>query len=290
MSVTTTVTTNKKESQENKVVHNVFYIDMIPDAMKKMGWDMAPKLMKNWFSISPSYAFTEENKKENLNADATKLESSRVNSDIVKMSWAINYEQVSSSIDTLKKKWKSINGIERLKKLLKNKGDYNKASVEIGYTDDVKVLDATSQVNTISIGSKFDTVNDWYGAMGNANLKVCVRGKTEARGECVFFLVEKLGIYLKDTYDFLDQGSTSEPLGIWSRERILNKEETAVYMSSYLSGLWGGLARSYSGFVPVFNSDFRKWQIKYNKGGDFIVFSDVLWFFPGSDDNEIFLE
>lgn len=187
MSVTTTVTTNKKESQENKVVHNVFYIDMIPDAMKKMGWDMAPKLMKNWFSISPSYAFTEENKKENLNADATKLESSRVNSDIVKMSWAINYEQVSSGIDTLKKKWKSINGIERLKKLLKNKGDYNKASVEIGYTDDVKVLDATSQVNTISIGSKFDTVNDWYGAMGNANLKVCVRGKTEARGECVFF-------------------------------------------------------------------------------------------------------
>lgn len=57
---------------------------------------------------------------------------------------------------------------------------------------------------------------------------------------CVF-LVEKLGFYLKDTYDFLDQGSTSEPLGIWSRERILNKEETAVYMSSYLSGLWGGV-------------------------------------------------
>lgn len=42
--------------------------------------------------------------------------------------------------------------------------------------------------------------------------------------------------------------------------------------------------------MPVFNSDFRKWQIKYNKGGDFIVFSDVLWFFPESDDNEIFLE
>lgn len=101
MSVTTTVTTNKKESQENKVVHNVFYIDMIPDAMRKMGWDVAPKLMNNWFGIFPSYAFTEESKKENLNADATKLESSRVNSDIVKMSWAINYEQVSSGIDTL---------------------------------------------------------------------------------------------------------------------------------------------------------------------------------------------
>ncbi|WP_410318879.1 DUF6402 family protein, partial [Klebsiella variicola] len=26
----------------------------------------------------------------------------------------------------------------------------------------------------------------------------------------------------------------------------------------------------FSGFVPVFNSDFRKWQDKHNTGGDYM--------------------
>ncbi|WP_416186951.1 DUF6402 family protein [Enterobacter roggenkampii] len=100
-------------------------------------------------------------------------------------------------------------------------------------------LDNTSQVNLISIGSKLDTINDWYGAMGNSNLKVCVRGMTQIREGEVFFIVDKLGFYLKDTYDFLDEGNSSEPLEVWSKNRILNKEETSIYMSTYLSGFWG---------------------------------------------------
>ncbi|EDS6477314.1 hypothetical protein YB05_003084 [Salmonella enterica subsp. enterica] len=48
-------------------------------------------------------------------------------------------------------------------------------------------------------------------------------------------------------------------------------------MSSYFSGLFGELVRSYSGFVPVFNSDFRLWQKKHDAGGDYIIFSDVFW-------------
>ncbi|HGJ6339010.1 TPA: DUF6402 family protein [Salmonella enterica subsp. enterica serovar Livingstone] len=37
------------------------------------------------------------------------------------------------------------------------------------------------------------------------------------------------------------------------------------------------MVRSYSGFVPVFNSDFRLWQKKHDAGGDYIIFSDVFW-------------
>ncbi|WP_276130009.1 DUF6402 family protein [Pectobacterium parmentieri] len=32
------------------------------------------------------------------------------------------------------------------------------------------------------------------------------------------------------------------------------------------------MAREYFDFVPVWNSDFRKWQDKHNSGSDFIVF------------------
>lgn len=88
--------------------------------------------------------------------------------------------------------------------MLQNKGDFNKGAISLGYTEDVMELDNTSQVNLISIGSKLDTINDWYGAMGNSNLKVCVRGMTQIREGEVFFIVDKLGFYLKDTFDFLD--------------------------------------------------------------------------------------
>lgn len=40
-------------------------------------------------------------------------------------------------------------------------------------------------------------------------------------------------------------------------------------------------------FVPVFNSDFREWQKKHNTGGDYIVFSDVLWTPPLDKDRVI---
>ncbi|MDF7680263.1 DUF6402 family protein [Enterobacteriaceae bacterium ESL0689] len=51
-------------------------------------------------------------------------------------------------------------------------------------------------------------------------------------------------------------------------------------MSSYLYADCGDLARKFSGFVPVFNADFRKWQNKHNTGGDFMIFSDVYWTEP----------
>ena len=40
---------------------------------------------------------------------------------------------------------------------------------------------------------------------------------------------------------------------------------------------------------PIFNSDFRGWQEKHNAGGDFIVFSDVLWLDPLPHQKVIYL-
>ncbi|ENG2945839.1 hypothetical protein ABTU80_000058 [Enterobacter cloacae] len=71
-------------------------------------------------------------------------------------------------------------------------------------TNDVKILGSTSQVNYQRIGNKTDIVNDWYGAVWNANLKVCIRGNVIKTNEKLLVNVDALGFYLKDTYDFLD--------------------------------------------------------------------------------------
>lgn len=293
MSVATAVTTSKKESQETIVEQDVFYISDIPGAMKKMGWKVAPQLMQHWLDTKPDFSFNETTKREHLAGDARKIDSSRINDNIVTMSWAREYEQVLEGVKSLTNEWCTKNAIALLKKKLQEAGDYKLEPIYIGYTDDVKVLDATAQVNYKRIGALSDTINDWYGAMGNSNLKVCVQGYTKVvNGQCKF-IVKRLGFYLKDTYDFLEDSilgiDIPEPLGIWSKNGVLNKAETLTYLSRYNSEMYEELVIYFKGYVPVFNSDFRKWQNKHKAGGDFLIFSDVYWCDPLDNHKEILL-
>ncbi|MCC7623164.1 DUF6402 family protein, partial [Klebsiella variicola] len=97
-------------------------------------------------------------------------------------------------------------------------------SVKFRFSDDVKELYATAQANFIIIGSKFDTVNDWYGAIGNCNLKVCIRGTVSLLSGVYTLTIESLGFYIKDTYDFLDDDKFGidipESLGVWGRNEF----------------------------------------------------------------------
>ncbi|UDJ83972.1 DUF6402 family protein [Kosakonia oryzae] len=289
MAVSSTTTTKEQEQQEKKVSVEFFHIDMIPDAMDKMNWHVAAKLMWHWFSIKPAFAFDIASKDQAVNGDLNNLPPSQINVDIVKMLWALQFEQVKNGMDALKKTWCSPNGKKLLIERLLDIGDYSKKSISIGYSNNIINLDSTAQVNFKSIGSKLDTINAWYGAMGNSTLKVCVRGDTKKIEERDVFIVDALGFYLKDTYDFVDEGIKPEPLGIWSKDRILDKTESAIYISSYTQGVFGRLARSYSGFVPVFNDDFRFWREKHGSGGDYIILSDVHWIKPLESDMVIYL-
>ena len=279
MVLSSTMTTKDQRQQEKEVSVDFFHIDMIPDAMDKMKWPVAAKLMRHWFNTKPALAFTVETKDQYQRGNALDIPDAIVSCDIVKMSWAMQFEQVINGNKHLSGEWDSPKGREQLKKRLSQKGNYKKDNISIGYADDIRELEDTAQVNMTLIGSKIDTVNEWYGAVGNANLKVCVRGVVETRDEEAFFNVESVGYYLKDAYDFIDDGYP-EPLGVWSKDRVLSKAELSLYLSSYFVGFWGNLVREFSGFVPVFNADFRQWQKKHNSGGDFIVFSDVYWTEP----------
>ncbi|QIM43059.1 DUF6402 family protein [Leclercia adecarboxylata] len=289
MTVSSTITSKEQDKQEKKVSIDCFHIDMIPDAMEKMQWATAAKLMRHWFSIKPAYAFDLNSKDQAVNGDPRDLPPSKINVDIVKMAWAIQFDQVRNGIETLKKTWCSPKGKKQLIERLQNVGDFTNTQITLGSSEDVCYLDATAQINFKRIGNKTDPINAWYGAMGNSVLKICVRGSTTKINGKYVFATDALGFYLKDSYDFVDEGYTSEPLGIWSKDKILDKEESAIYMSSYLAGFFGELVRTSSGYVLVFNEDFRIWQNKHDTGGDYIILSDVLWTEVEGPDKMIFL-
>ncbi|PSV26389.1 hypothetical protein C9J38_12475 [Photobacterium sp. GB-210] len=181
---------------------------------------------------------------------------------------------------------------DQLKARLRMHGWDGKNNVFLRRSEDVLEIDATSQVNIRTIGSLLDTIDDWYGAIGNATLKLAVSGFTTTFDNEPYFIVEKIGFYLKDTYDFLSDSKwtkfgLSEPLGIWSKSGTLDKAKASIYISSYTQGLFGLLAREFSDYVPVENDDFRSWQKKHNSGGDYIVFSDIIWMEPLNKDKSV---
>ena len=279
MTVATTKLSPSANTKGQDVKVDIFHLDQLPDAMEKMGWKVAPQLMRHWFSLRPAYKFTEDIKNQLLRGDARLIPEERVNDTIVKMAWARPF--IENKLQERMATWNSPAGIDELRNKLRLAGYSPNLCVPLGMSDNARVLDASSQVNTIDVGGLFDTIDDWYGAIGNANLKFAVSGYSGSHQKKPAFFVDRVGAYLKDTYDFVDKNPiTSEPLGIWSKNRILTKAESALYLDSYLAGIFGILARNWSGFIPVFNSDFRDWQDKHNTGGDFVVFSDVLWLNP----------
>ncbi|MEX0448067.1 DUF6402 family protein [Xenorhabdus sp. SGI246] len=262
-----------KGGKNTEIEMDIFYLNQIPDAMEKMGWEMAPKLMRHWFDTKPASAFTEATKElYAVIGDSVNIPKEKVNDSIVKMTWALNYTQVRELVEELHSMWASPKGILLLKKrLIKSKDKH------IGYTDSAIELDTYAQVNSRKIGSMLDTIDDYYGAIGKATIKLAVRGHVERRNSKEVFITELVGIYLKDSYDFITKG---EFLGVWHKNGVLNKTKTIAYMGLYEKNAWKELAGEYSGTVPIYNDDFQMWQKKRNAGGDFIVFSDVLWMSP----------
>ncbi|MDF7675142.1 DUF6402 family protein [Neisseriaceae bacterium ESL0693] len=268
----------------NHIIHvDVLYLHDLPKIMReKMGWTVAPQLMEHWFQ-GEAYAFNEVTKKMHLDCKAINIPSQRVNNTIVTMQWARRYKQVIEKIDLLSRKWATEAGINLLKKRLREGG------LNLGMEASAMQLDTYSQVNMKSIGGLFDTINDYYGALGNCNLKIAIKGHRGLHHGRQVFFVEQQGFYIKDTYDFVNDG---EFLGLWSKTRGVAGKASSLAWYINLLKTGNGIDFSVStlpqypdlsDYVPVYNEDFSKWRNKYHKGGDFIVFSDVFWQAPPPD-------
>lgn len=262
------------------------HIDEIPAAMDKMGWIVAAKMMRRWFATSPAYIMPESIRvgmvAPNKAVDYRKLPQSQIDQSIIKMQWLLGFPPAKAAYDLLLETWDSPLAINRLKTvLLKNANWKPGASVSLGSaTWDAIDLDWSAQINRVLLGAYSDELDDLYGAVFKATLKMAVVGKTyySTSQKSDVFEVDKLGIYLRDTYDFNTSPLLDEVvgLGVWSRERILTKFETIDYKSASAARKY----HIYPDFVPVRNKDFSLWQAAQGTGGDFFVFSNVEWAIP----------
>lgn len=278
-----TSVTSPSDRKEGKVVtRSVLHLDQIPKAMDKMGWPIAAQLMRHWFSIRPAWVMPGEvrvGRAGKQSFDPMNLLASQYDDQIVKMRWLMTFPRVGPVIKDLIENWASEAGKKILVENLTRAGWHprQRSSFDFGpRTNVARELDSVCQVNYRTVGSKLDTLDDLYGAIGMATLKIAVVGRVlwVPLAQKHFFHPDKLGIYLRDTYDFNNTGFESAvPLGMWSADRCLSKAEMAAYLGASMAVV----AESFGDFVPVYNHDFRRWQRVNGTGGDFVVYSDVLW-------------
>jgi hypothetical protein len=275
--------TSPSHRKEGKVVtRSVLHLDQIPGAMDKMGWPIAAQLMRHWFSIRPAWVMPEEvrvGRAGKQSFDPMNLLASQYDDQIVKMSWLTTFSRVGPVIKDLIENWASEAGKKILVENLMQAGwqPRQRSPFDFGRRiNAARELDSVCQVNYRTVGSMLDTLDDLYGAIGMATLKIAVVGHVlwVSSVQKNFFHPEKIGIYLRDTYDFNNTGFESAvPLGMWSADRCLGKAEMAAYLSASMEVI----AETYGDFVPVYNHDFRRWQRVNGTGGDFVVYSDVMW-------------
>lgn len=278
MTVATSTLSPQEQRQGKTVPVDRLYLDEIPGAMDKMGWRVSAALMRRWFATKPAWVMGPEDRVE---SNVSTLPTSRVENRLITMQWLLGYESVFSAFDELSNNWDTPRGREELVNKLKAAGWTPGAKVKLGYgVFNAMHAETTCQVNYRIFGAYRDTFNDLFGAINKGMFKLAVKGVTAVSpitGREVFE-IHKIGIYCRDTYDFGANRimDSTFGLGVWSRERCLSKVE----MAGYASAPAPLRAARFPGFVPVRNDDFRRWQQARNEGGDFYVFSDILWFDP----------
>jgi hypothetical protein len=106
------------------------------------------------------------------------------------------------------------------------------------------------------VGFGSSDLDDMSAALGNFAFRVAVAGGVTPipRTQRFEVIIAEVGVYVRDSYDF----NGDQFLGFW------DDQDNAMSMINPLSG------------TGVSNSDFRAWRDRNGKGGDFMVYSDVI--------------
>ena len=232
--------------------------------------------MERWFE-SPAWEMPESWKKENTQPHPTALNTRNCDELIVRMDWATRFQSCREAIQVAESRIETPNAVHLLIKRLKTAGWVPGTLFDLGFHGmSAREMDAISQVNFVRFGESLDTLDDMYGALGKATLKVGVAGTAYSLVDAEtgkprhFFKVRYLGYYIRDNYDF----NGPQYLGTWTADRVLTKAETIISLTPSEQSI---VHIGTEPFAAINNPDFRRYRDKTGKGGDFVIYSDILW-------------
>lgn len=236
-------------------------ITKIPSVMRANRWERGARLMEKWF-----------------NDPANTVPANGIASNgIVTMDWVLAFARAREVYDKLvaERIWLNEAARREIVKLLARKNALGTAKQRF-LLPRMQLTMESEAIQFRVVGGNMDMLigpmDDLRAALANFTFRVVVAGSVEpemidrqvASGTPVkvasgnyLVTIEEVGISVKDSYDFNDATGEDQDLGNW------NMESNTVGRT----GLNGGF--------NVHNSDFRKWRAANQKGGDFLVYSDL---------------
>lgn len=293
--VTATLTPANNRTGQKATVRE-FGVSDIPGAMEKINWPTAAKLMSFWFKGNPWPT-------EDGGMDAmTKLHKQEVvdpyvEDSIVKMSWLMKFERANDVIKQLRALWNSPKAQPRIRELIlrdfKGRGD---GAYQLTFSGSARAAEKFGYSNTLPVqtpNSNIFLLDELRGALANFNVRVIAEGEVIVAAKKISFLVNRIGFYIEDSYDFSDKGTRfSQPLGYWNYDGVadpvtgngsnflsaIGKAEmarTAAMRGEDVQAMFKDIDGKRYHFIQ--NSDFSEYRAKFGKGGDFTVFSDMMY-------------
>ncbi|MDA8445456.1 DUF6402 family protein [Paracidovorax valerianellae] len=257
----------------------LFQLRDISSVMRsRLGWPVAAALMERWFK-GAAYQMTKEMKFSEPPSRLIQLPAQHLDESTVMMEWALGFARVQAAMASLRSKWASPAGIAQLKDRVdrQSRGRQDQCWRLGNLALPAKILEDTCQVNYLSFGRWSDPMDDFYGAMGEAQMNVAVSGTVFPQGPGKAKVeIEELGFYLRDAYDFNDGGNfISQPLGCWGFSGVECGVSTRlnVPVDDAVVDEPPSTVQGYKYIVQ--NKDFRQWRGKNHRGGDFMVLSNV---------------
>ena len=232
-------------------------ITKIPAIMRANNWANGAKLMEKWFHSHAN------------NHPPSGIPSTS----IIRLSWVLGYKRAKTVYDEMikDKVWINAAAQKEIIKLLKRKQLLTGTKKRIGFPKMQLPHADKDSVQYRVVGGNWDMafgdMDDLRAALANFVFKAIIVGQVEPilndkklpTGSYTVTIGE-VGIYIKDSYDFNDAKGEDQELGNW------DFDDNSV-----------GRTSLFNGGETVHNSDFRKWRTANKMGGDFIVYSDIIY-------------
>jgi hypothetical protein len=271
-----------------------FDIQEIPAAMRKVNIPVGARLMERWFAGELNYSPNDMAERAELNQHGQPYPPSMIDKTNISMKWALGFVRAKEQYDELiKDAIYSDKSLEALRQILRR---YPRGATVLNATEmydgNIELIHRNLQFQHVKVDSSFTQKltqalnrsvadrgipDDLTAALGSFSFYVAIERAWVDRYTAK---VSAISVYIKDNYTFnTAPGIASQYLGHWSSKGII-----AVPLSeagNFLNLEWanfpvslGNPRKKGNTYFPIRNSDFRKWQTRHNRGGDFIIYSD----------------
>ena len=253
-----------------------FGVANIPSVMReKMAWPKSAALMDLWLN-APTRVMTAAEKSGETRA--IDYPTKHVSKELITVDWLLKFKSAADGYSDLLTKFNTRKAVARLKEIIRSRaGLPGSGSVPISNVLDPVELHSTWQFQLQNVGfDLFAGLDDLYGSLGRFAWYAAVVEAiytAPAKGSPGSFNVSKVGIYVRDTFDF----NGGQYLGHWNEKgvRIDKVAALGVAVNSEFECDWPMDGGTLGRLQPINNSDFNSYRDKNKKGGDLLVFSDV---------------